>query len=236
VPEGGHEYPQRGGVEQPVGRRPPDRPGQEPLVLHEHGEPPGQPLEQRGEAVGVEEADVGRHAVDDPAGPLLAPGQQVEEHTEGTEQDHADRRRHHHQDGGRGGAVPVGAGHPEAVGAEEADQRAPEDGVQHDRRADALGAEGEPGVGPGHARLGQQAVAEGRSRGRAAGRHVAEGQGGEVDPEQAEPGGAAVGEHGVGELGVGHQGGHLEEDAEGEVGHVDVGERPDLAAVAGQQG
>ena len=45
-----------------------------------------------------------------------------------------------------------------------------------------------------------------------------------------------MGEHGVGELGVGHQGGHLEEDAEGEVGHVDVGERPDLAAVAGQQG
>jgi len=40
----------------------------------------------------------------------------------------------------------------------------------------------------------------------------------------------------MGELGVGHQGGHLEQHAEGQVADVDVGQGPDLAAVAGQEG
>jgi len=85
VSEGGHEDPQRSGVEQPVGRRPTDRSSQKAFVLHQHGEPARQPLEQRGEAIGVEKADAGRCTVDDAAGPLLAPGEKVEEHTEGTE-------------------------------------------------------------------------------------------------------------------------------------------------------
>jgi len=235
VAEGGHEDPERGGVEQPVGRRPPDGPGQQGPILHEHREPPGQALEERGEAVGVEEADVGRHPVDDAADPGLAPGEQVEEPTEGAEEDHPDGGGHHHEDGRRCRAMPLDARHPEPVGHQEADQGAPEDDVEHHGRADALGPEGEAGIGTGHARLGHQPVAERRPRGRAPGGHVAEGQGREVDPEQAEPGRAAVGKDGVGELRVGDQGGDLEEDAEGQVGHVDVGQRPDLAAVAGQQ-
>jgi len=46
VIEGGHEHPQRCGVEEPVGRRPAHRPAEQRLVLHQHGEPPGQALDQ----------------------------------------------------------------------------------------------------------------------------------------------------------------------------------------------
>lgn len=133
VPECSHEYPQRRRVEQPVGRRPTDGPSQQSLVLHQHGEPACQPFEQRGETVGIEETDACRHAVDDPAGPLLASGEQVEEYAEGTEEDHPYGGSHHHQNRGRRGAVAVGAGYPEAMGSEEADQRAPEDDIQHHR-------------------------------------------------------------------------------------------------------
>ena len=42
----------------------------------------------------------------------------------------------------------VDAGGPEAVGDEEGDQRAPEDGVQDDGGSDPLGTEGEPGSAP----------------------------------------------------------------------------------------
>jgi len=236
VAEGGDEDPERCGVEQPVGRRPAAGPGQESAILHEHREPAGQPLEQRREPVGVQEADPGRHGVDDGAGPLLTAGQEVEEHAECAEQDHTDGGRHHHQDGCGGGAVTVGAGHPESVGDEEGDQRAPEDAVEHDGRADALGAEGEAGVRTGHARLGEQPVAEGGPRGGAPRRDVAEGQCREVDPEEPEPCRSTVGEYRVGELGVGHQCRHLEHHADGQVGDVDVGQGPDLAAMAGQQG
>jgi len=38
----------------------------------------------------------------------------------------------------------------------------------------------------------------------------------------------------MGELGVGGEGCDFEKDAQGQVGRVDVGERPDLTAVAGQ--
>ena len=233
MPEGGHEDPERGGVEQPVGRRPSHRLAQQHPVLHQHGEAAGQSFEQRREAVGVEEADVGRDTVDDTAGPLLAPGEQVEESPEGAEEYDPDGSGHHHQDGGRGRAVRPR--HPEPVGHEEPDQRAPEDDVEHHGRADALGPEGEARVGTGHAGLGHQPVPEGGAGGRAARRNVAEGQGREVDPEEAEAGGAPVGEDRVGELGVGHQRSNLQQQPQGQVGHVDVGERPDLAAVAGQQ-
>ena len=69
----------------------------------------GQPLDQRGEPVGVEEADVGGHGVDDPAGPFLATGQEVEEPAEGAEQHHADGGGHQHQDRGRRRPVRRGA-------------------------------------------------------------------------------------------------------------------------------
>ena len=236
VAEGGHEHPQRRRVQQPVCRRPPAGPPQEGPVVDQHGEPGGQPLHQRGEPVGVEEPDVGRHRVDDPAGPLLAPGQQVEEAAERPEQDHAHRRGHQHEDGGRGGAVPVEpARYPEPVEHEERDERAPEQHVEDHRRPDPLGAEGEPGVGAGHAGLGQQPVPEGCARCGPPGRHVAEGQGGQVDPEQPEPARPAVGEHGVGELRVCGQGGDLQQHPEGEVGDVDVGEGADLVAVGDGQ-
>lgn len=235
VAERRHEDPQRGGVEEPVGRRPHRGPDEQRLVLHQHGEPAGQAFEQRREAVGVHVADVRRHPVDQAAGPLLAPGQQVEDDAEGAEEDHPDRGGHHDQDGRRRRPVPVGPRDPEAVGHEEADEGAPEDPVQHHGRADPLGAEGEAGVGTGDARLGQQAVPEGRSRRRATRGHVAERQGRQVDPEQSEAVRSAVGEHGVGELGVGHQRGRLEQDTECQIGHVDVGQGPDLVAVAGHE-
>ena len=76
----------------------PDGPASQGAVLHQDGEPVGQPLDQRGGPVGVEEADAGGHRADDPAGPLLAPGQQVEEPAEGAEEDHADAGGHEDQD------------------------------------------------------------------------------------------------------------------------------------------
>ena len=138
-------------------------------VLHEDAEAAGQALDERGEAVGVEEADVGGHGVDDPAGPLLAPGEQVEEPAEGAEQDHADGGGHHAPGSRPTWSRARGRRDLEPVGDEEGHQRAPEDGVEHDGRADALGAEGESGVGAGHAGLGQQPVAEGGPGCRAAG-------------------------------------------------------------------
>ncbi len=233
--EGRHEDPQGGGVEQPVGRGPAHRPGQQGLVVHEDREPPGQPLDQRREAVGVEEADVGGHRMDDAAGPLLSPGQQIEEPAEGAEQDHPDGRGHHQQDGRGGRSVAVHAGRPEPVGGQEGDQRTPEESVEHDGGADPLRAEGEAGVRTRHAGLGQQSVAEGRPRGGPTRADVAEGQGRQVDPEDPAPRRAAVRQDRVRELGVGHECGQLEQHADGQVGRVDVGQGADLAAVAGQQ-
>ena len=236
VAEGGHEDPQRRGVEEPVGRRPADRLAQESTIVHEYGEPLGQALDQRGEPVGVEEADVGGHGPDDPAGPLLTAGQQVEQPPEGAEQHHTDGGRDHEEDRRRGGGVPVEPGRRvEPVQDEEGHQRQPEHHIQYHRRTDALGAEGEAGVGAGHPGLGEQPVAQGGPRCGPSGRDVAECEGRQVDPEQAEPGRPTVGEYRVGELCVGRQGGDLQEDAEGQVGHVDVCERADLAAVARHQ-
>lgn len=123
----------------------------------------------------------------------------------------------------------------ESVEDEEGHEREPEEHVEHDRRADALGAEGEPGVGTGHPGLGEQPVAERCARGGPPGRHVAEGERGQVDPEEAEALRSTVRQHRVRELGVGGQSGDLEEHAECEVGDVDVGEGVDLAAVAGEE-
>ncbi len=60
---------------------------------------------------------------------------------------------------------------------------------------------------------------------------MAEGECGQVDPEKPEAGGPTPGENGVGELRVRGQCGDLQEHTEGQIGHVDVGERPDLAAM-----
>jgi len=130
----------------------------------------------------------------------------------------------------------VAGGDVEAVGDEEGDQGEPEHHVEDHRRADPLGAEGEPGVRPADSGLGQQAVAQGRPGGGASGGHVAEGQGGHVDPEQTEPSGPVVGEDGVGQLGVRGEGGDLQQDTEGQVGDVDVGEGVDLPPMTGQKG
>jgi hypothetical protein len=237
VAEGGHEHPQGGRVEQPVGRRPAHGSAGQGTVLGQGREPFGQPLDQGGGLVGVEEPDVAGHPVHDPAGPLLAPGQQIEETTEDPEQDDPDPGGHDDQDEGRLGLPAVVAGWGvEAVGDEEGHQRQPEHHVEDHGRADALGAEGEAGIGAGHSGLGQQPVAEGRPRGRASRRHVAEGQGRHVDAEQPEAARAAVGQHGVGELGIGSQGPDLQQHAQGQVGDVDVGQGVDLGPVAGQEG
>jgi len=116
VAEGGDEHPQGRRVEQPVGRRPAPGPGQQPAVLHQHAEPVRQALDERREPVGVEEAEVGGHRVDDQTGPLLAAGQQVEQAAEGAQEHHADDRGDQEEDRGRRRAVPVRPRDPEAVG------------------------------------------------------------------------------------------------------------------------
>jgi len=116
VAEGGHEHPERRCVQQPVGRRPSAGPPQEGAVVDQDREPVGQTLDQGRETVRVEKPDVSRHGADDATGPLLAPGEEVEEPTEGAEQDHAHGRRHQHQDGSGRRAVAVETGrHPEPV-------------------------------------------------------------------------------------------------------------------------
>ena len=234
--EGGHEHPQRGGVQQPVGRRPSDGPPGQGPVLQQHGEPVGQMFHEGGGPVGVEEPDPCRHAADDPAGPLLAAGEQIEEEAEEPEQHHADRRGHDDQDGCRLGlAALVAGGDMEPVGHEERHQRAPEHHVQDDGGTDPLGAEGEAGVRAADTRLGEKPVAQRRPRGGATGGDVRQGERRHVDPEQAEAVGAVAREYGVGELGIGRQCPDLEEHTERQVGQVDVGQRVDLGPVAGQQ-
>jgi hypothetical protein len=73
--EGGHEHPQGGGVEEPVGRGPTDGSAGEGPVLHQRREPVGQPFDQGRGAIGIEEPDPAGHAPDDPAGSFLAPGE-----------------------------------------------------------------------------------------------------------------------------------------------------------------
>ena len=103
----------------PMARRVRDR------SSHQDGEPLGQPLDQGGGPVGVEEADAAGHPADDPAGLLLAAGQEVEQAAEGAEQDHPDAGGHDDQDRGRLRLAAVVAGRGvEAVGDQEGHQRA----------------------------------------------------------------------------------------------------------------
>ena len=235
--EGGHEHPQGGGVEEPVGGGPTDGSAGQGAVPHQCREAVGQPLHQCRGAIGIEEPDPPGHPPHDAAGPLLAPGEQVEEAAEGTEEDHADTGGHDDQDGGGLRLPAVVAGRcVKAVGDQEGHQRAPEHHVEHHRRADPLSPEGEPGIGPAHLGLGQQPVAQGGARSSPAGGDVTEGQGGHVDPEQAEPARAVVGQHGVGQLGVGHQGADLQKHGQGQVDDVNVGQGVHLGPVAGQEG
>ncbi len=174
--------------------------------------------------------------VDDAACLSLPFRQQVEEAAGGPEQQHAHARSHDDQDGRRGHLPTVMAGrYMEAVGHKEGDEGEPEHHVEDDRRADALGPEGESGVRAAHARLGEQPVPQCGPGSGPAGRHVAQRERGHVDPEQPEPAGTVAGKDGVGELGVGGQRGDLQQDAEEQVGDVDVGEGVDFGPVAGQQ-
>ncbi len=82
-----------------------------------------------------------RYGMDDPSGPLLATSEEVEETSERAEEDHADCSGHQYQDrSGRRGMAVEPRWDAKPVGDEESDQRAPEHDVQHDGRADALGA------------------------------------------------------------------------------------------------
>ncbi len=194
-------------------------------------------LDQGRRAVGIEESDPPGHPPDDPAGPLLTPGQEIEQASEEAEQDHADPGGHDDQDGRRLrlSAVVAGGG-MEPVGDQERHQRAPKHDVEDHCGTDPLGTEGESGVGAADPGLGQQAVPEGRSWGRPPRGDMGEGQRRHVDAEQAEPARPIGREHGVGELGVRRQGTDLQQDAEGQVAEVDVGQRVDFGPVAGQQG
>jgi len=236
VAEGGDEDPQRGGVEDPVGRGPAEGPVEERAVVHQEAEPLGQPTDEGDLPVGVAQAEAEGQPAGEGLGPLLPPREQVEERPEGPHQDHPHGGGHDDQHRARGGRLTGVAGRcVEAVHQQERHQGDPEQHVQDHGRADPLGAEGEAGVGAADPGLGQQPVPEGGTRGRAAGGDVAEGEGRHVDAEQAEPLGAVGGEDGVGQLGVGGQGADLEHDAEGQVLDVDVAEGADLGAVAGQQ-
>ncbi len=170
-------------------------------------------------------------------GTLGPAGDQPCETTEHDEEDGADDGGGHDEDRAVGRRPPmVPDRHVEAMGDEDADKGEPEEDVEHDRRADALGAEGEPGIGARHPRLDEEAVAEGGGRCRATRGHMAEGQSRQVDAEEPQPAGAAVGQDGVSQLGVGDEGGDLEEDPEDQVGGVDVGQAADLGPVGGGQG
>ena len=232
--EGGKEHPQRGRVEQPVGCRPTHRPPRQGPVLQQGRAPGRQPLHQGGGAVRVEEPDPSGDPADHPAGPLLAPGQQVEQPPEGAQQDDPHTGGHNHQN--RAGRLSMPPGRDvEAVGHQKGHQAHPEHHVEHHGRPDPLGTQGEPGIGSGHARLGQEPVAESRPGGVPAGGDVAEGECGHVDPEQPEPGGPSGREDGMGQLGVRRQGGDLQQQTQDQIGHIDVGQGVDLAPVGGRQ-
>jgi hypothetical protein len=170
-------------------------------------------------------------------GALRPASEQPGETAEHDEEDGADGGGGHDEDRAVGRRAPVVPDrHVEAMGDEDADKGEPEEDVQHDGRADALGSEGEPGIGARHPRLGEEPVAEGGGRRRAARGHMAEGERRQVDAEEPQPAGAAVGQDGVSQLGVGDEGGDLEEDSEDQVGGVDMGQAADLGPVGGGQG
>lgn len=116
----------------------------------------------------------------------------------------------------------------EAVKQEERDQGKPEQDVQYDSRADALGAEGKAGIGTRYTGLDQQPIAEGCSGRGPPGRDVAEGQSRQVDSEETPAPGPATRKHGEGELRVGDQRPDLQEEADHQVRDVDVLEGGEL--------
>ncbi len=112
----------------------------------------------------------------------------------------------------------------------------PQDGIEHQRRAHALHAQGEAGVGSGHAGLVEEAVGDGCPRCGASRHDVAHGQARHVDPQQAGATRALVVQHRVGELAVGHPRRALEDDAGDHVGDVDPSQQVDGLAGAGELG
>ena len=76
----------------------PDGPAGQGPVAHQDGETLGQPLDEGRGPVGVEETDAAGDTPDDPAGLLLAAGEEVEQAAEGTEQHHPHAGGHDDQD------------------------------------------------------------------------------------------------------------------------------------------
>ena len=137
-PERGDEDEERGRVEQPEGGRPTDGTHEQPGLGEELAEALGHAVRLHGELVAVEKRHVGRPTTDDVDRPVAPtrerqrePGDQAHEHDAGPGRDGVQRvvpvQEHRHQEG------------------------QPQDRIEHQGRSDALHAEREPGVGPGHA-------------------------------------------------------------------------------------
>ena len=161
--------------------------------------------------------------VDEAIGLLLAPGEQQDQPAEDREQEHA-------ENGGEAVVRVV------AVQRDRDEEGQPEDDVEDDGRADALGGQAEGGRVARHVGIGEQAVADRRPGHGAAREDMAHGQGPHVDPEEPETAGARRGTDRVGELGVGGQGGHLDGGPEDQPEEVEVVELTELLAGAVQFG
>ncbi len=194
------------------------------------------PLEEADQPVRFDEGQPVAEAPDRLAGAFGPTGEQPGETTERDEKGGADGGGGHDEDRAVGRSAPVVHDrHVEPMGDEDADQGEPEEDVEHDGRADALGPEGEPGIGARHPRLGEEPVPESGGGCRATRGHMAEGEGGQVDAEEPKAAGTAAGQDGVGQLGIGDEGGDLEEDPEDQVGGMDMGQAADLGPVRGGQ-
>ena len=221
--EGAQEHPQRGRVEEPVERRPEHHPPQQLPIGEQLLQPLGDPSEHDRGAVLVHPQLAG----DPPDGALRATltlHQPEHEHRGDEHHDHA---------GQRGGSVDG----VDAADRDRDEQRAPQDQVEHDGRAEADGGEREAGIGAGHARERHQAIAERRARRAAAGHDARQRTRAHLDPEEASqrqplPG---VAERRLHERRVAPQRDDLEAEAEHEQQRLDPTELAPRLAEAGQQ-
>jgi hypothetical protein len=166
---GPQEDPQRARVEHPVDGRPHHYTLQQLAIVEQLLEPAAYlPQNARGRIT------VQPHLAGDPADDALGAALTVHEshHQRSCEQ-------HHHHAGQCGRRV---AGVDTAHG-DRHHQRHPEDQVEHHRRPQSGGGEGESGVRTAHARQRQQPISESRSGCAAAGHRVRERLGAHLDPE-----------------------------------------------------
>ena len=157
-----------------------------------------------------------------PAGVRLAAGQQEHEGCEG--------RQQHSADDSDGDICVV-----EPMQRDRDHEGDPEHAVEHHGRSDALGCEGETGIGPVHAVRGEQPVTEpGAARG-PAWEHVADREGGQIDAEHLGERRTAFRQHRLGEAPVGGQGSGLEGESGQEPDGVDPAQLTERGTCLGVQ-